>query len=299
MEIPPLLFQKDKCPVCGVVLTAKNQTKEHIFPQWMLKAYGLYDEHLILLNGTTIPYRTVTVPFCQKCNGTRFSMLESTVKAIMESGRIKRADQYPIVIWLIKIYLGIRNLEQRLPMDRRVKNGDNILPDNFFEDQNQVMYTLLQTYHPETTFKGDFPWSFFTYKISSREPEDFWFADNFTYPFITIRLGQTGIICLLTDGGGQYHSMRDMYNSLKRKALKGVQFRELAARHLYQETLRDYIPQFMTVTGEDLPATVVNRTGVIRYKNFNIPDYHNCLEKFTGLDTNGYELTDGAVLTTL
>ncbi|MDB5141670.1 MAG: hypothetical protein JWQ66_383 [Mucilaginibacter sp.] len=298
-KIPESLFQNGKCPICATALTKSNQTKEHVFPQWMLKAFDLYDEKLVLLNKTSIPYRAITVPFCQKCNGERFSALEETVKNIILSGKIKKQEQYPVVIWLIKIYLSLRNLEQRLPLDRKVSGGNMILPENFFEDQNQVMYALLQTYHPDTEFVGGYPWSLFSYKISKRAVDKFWFGDSFAWPFISIRLGDIGIVCLLTDGGGQTLALKEMYDNLKRVSLKTIQFAELAARHLSWEQQRDYIPRFTTAYGENLPVTIVNHTTVIRYRPIDIPGYHLLLQQFTGIDLGQYQLEEGAVLSTL
>ena len=290
MEIPPPLFQKTKCPICGLDLTIENRSQEHIFPQWLLKYYDLYNLNLKLLNGSVIPYRLIKIPLCKKCNGERFSKLENNIKNIFERGKIKKIEQYEVVIWLIKIYLGIRNMEQRLPFDRAKKDLGNILPDNFFEDQSQLMFGLLQNYNPKTKFVGHLPWSFFTYKITNKETQKFWFADNLNFTFISIQLGQLGVVCLITDGGGQQQSMSESYNKLKNMTLSGSQFKELAVRHLYTESIRDYIPRFSLIVGSEGKATFINLTSTITYKPFNSTDYHKCLANYLGLDLSNVKI---------
>jgi hypothetical protein len=104
---------------------------------------------------------------------------------------------------------------------------------------------------------------------------------------------------LLTDGGGQTLALKDMYDNFKRTSLKTIQFAELAARHLSWELQRDYIPRFMTVSGENLPVTIVNQTKVINYRPFDIPGYHLLLQQFTGIELAQYQLEEGAILSTL
>jgi hypothetical protein len=47
---------KFRCFLCGKALFAGDSTQEHIIPRWAQKRYELWDQHLVLLNQTSIPY---------------------------------------------------------------------------------------------------------------------------------------------------------------------------------------------------------------------------------------------------
>src|SRR5262249_19009712 len=66
-----------RCFLCGVHLTKENRTDEHVFPQWMLRDFKLYDSEIELLNGTFIRYRALKIPCCSECNNYWLSQIES------------------------------------------------------------------------------------------------------------------------------------------------------------------------------------------------------------------------------
>jgi hypothetical protein len=59
----------DRCFLCGVDLGTANRTREHVLPLWLLNRHGLLNAKLTLLNGTSLPYKQLTIPACLACNG--------------------------------------------------------------------------------------------------------------------------------------------------------------------------------------------------------------------------------------
>jgi hypothetical protein len=69
------IYSGKRCFYCGQVLRG-NKTREHVFPQWLKRRFGLANQHLTLLNGSLIPYRQLTVPCCSTCHNVHLSKLE-------------------------------------------------------------------------------------------------------------------------------------------------------------------------------------------------------------------------------
>ena len=65
-----MTFTYDKCFLCGSDLKSENYSVEHIFPKWLQNKFRLWNQELILLNGTAIKYRRLTIPCCKNCNSS-------------------------------------------------------------------------------------------------------------------------------------------------------------------------------------------------------------------------------------
>lgn len=267
------IFRQNLCPFCSTKITKENRSREHIFPDWLLKECSLYDRKLTLTNGTAIPYRKVLIPCCKKCNNNLGSMLENNIQNLFKKDtKLSKNDEYLLVVWFTKIYLGLRYLEQRLPFDRATKSKKSILPRNFLDDQNQVMFSLMRNFGKKNETQGLPPWSIFRYKISKREKEKFWYYDPINHPLISILINQIGFVCLLTDGGGQGVVLSEAYKQDKRKRFNLQAFIELTIRHFYKELLRDYIPHFLTIENEKI-FNIVNLNNFFIYKEWEHKEY--------------------------
>lgn len=96
-----------ECAFCG----QPAETDEHVIPKWLQKHFDLFDQRLLLWNGTTIPYRQAVVPACLRCNRDRFSPLEKRIR----EGCASRRDYY---LWALKISHGLGHRDTTLALDR-------------------------------------------------------------------------------------------------------------------------------------------------------------------------------------
>lgn len=87
-------FGQSTCFLCGCRLTRHSRRDEHVFPKWLQKQYVLWNKTLVLLNGTTIPYRKLTVPCCKNCNSKHLEPFEKIMaRAVREAhGRFERSS---------------------------------------------------------------------------------------------------------------------------------------------------------------------------------------------------------------
>lgn len=79
-------IRSKRCFVCGGDPTTGSG--EHVVPMWLQKKLGLFDKRIRLINGTFIPYRSMTVPCCSDCNTGFLSRIENEVKDIVERGSV-------------------------------------------------------------------------------------------------------------------------------------------------------------------------------------------------------------------
>jgi hypothetical protein len=92
LSVQELMDKLQSCIFCN----NNALTKEHIIPQWIQKSYSLSDLKVRLWNGTFIPYKQITIPACQDCNGNVLSRLELRV----QKGIASEMDYY---LWALKI----------------------------------------------------------------------------------------------------------------------------------------------------------------------------------------------------
>src|SRR4051794_24050423 len=104
-----MALDHDHCFLCGVELSSDNRSDEHVFPKWLLNEFDLWDERLNLLNGTTIPYRQLTIPCCLTCNTYWLSQIEEKVQKAFSAGAdaVEALDRVALCLWLGKIYYGL------------------------------------------------------------------------------------------------------------------------------------------------------------------------------------------------
>lgn len=162
------IFDNDHCFLCGILLNMQNRTEEHVFPRWLQKRYNLSNERLTLQNGTSIPYRQLTIPCCQTCNRDYLSPLEQTIQNAHDRGfaAFSKLPRLLVFQWLAKIYYGILFRELSLLHDR----SDPSLGFIFSQDQLKDFGTLhhfLQSVRLPFVFRGFQPWSIFLLKTIS------------------------------------------------------------------------------------------------------------------------------------
>lgn len=106
--IPKFELTNETCFVCG----RPANTVEHLFPKWLQHKFNLWNQNLILPNGTSIHYRSLTVPCCQKCNNETFSGIEKRIASNNET-------ENDIWHWANKVHFGLTLKDQFLAWDRK------------------------------------------------------------------------------------------------------------------------------------------------------------------------------------
>lgn len=191
------------CFLCATRVRPDQKSREHVFPGWMQNAYGLWDQRLQLINGTTIPYRQLTITACAKCNNEVLSDLEKEVGAAFLQGAeaVRAIDEERLFLWLGKFYCGLLFRSLTLALDRRSPGSGPIMEVEELRAYG-VQHLLLRRLLGQVEW-SDFPASIFIFDaLEGPEAErNFDYVDLIDQPFVALRCGSTYVAALLQDFG--------------------------------------------------------------------------------------------------
>ena len=239
------------CFLCGCLLTESNATSEHVFPRWAQNRYDLWNQQVVLLNRTSIPYRQFTVPCCEDCNRYRLKPLEDSLSQTVEQGKqaVVSLGKRLLFLWLGKIFYGMLYKEMTLLFDRSSPKGKRIITPEFARHYRMHRFFLQQArevVHPANFDVGSI--LVFSMQPLTEKRLEWDFCDNIDTMFIGCRVGRVGLIAVLGDGGAQ-QLFEDAYSDIQNLDLHPIQFRELCAHFSYRSMLATRTPKYITVSG--------------------------------------------------
>lgn len=172
---PPPIADLESCLFCGIGLTDETRTREHVFPQWLQREYHLFDQELVLLNGSSVRYAQLLVAACEDCNNVHASQLEHRIQQDVASPQ----DMY---IWLLKLQLSVMHWETARPasQDRRRPEAQlPIIPSDAFDiGFLRSLFDVLK--RPDPQFVPDPLGSVFSFPARS---DEFFYSDKlFQHP---------------------------------------------------------------------------------------------------------------------
>lgn len=282
-------FKSSCCFLCGINLTSEVESVEHIFPKWLQEKFNLWDKKLILSNGTSIPYRSLTIPCCIGCNTVHLSKLESYVKSKCDAGyqEFQNMDRGRLFLWLGKMFYGILYKELFLPNNRKQSKTNTIASVELLESVRSLAL-FLQQIRERHQFEGFFPASIFVVETKCLDQLDFqWdFFDDIAGTFIGIRMGTLGVIANLRDAGA-IEETRESLKQFFQIPLHPLQFQELAAHVAYRSLLLSKESRFVSDTDGNMVTTrLLPLHGLSNKPLFgiwNASDYARVLARFTRL----------------
>ena len=233
-------YDEGVCFMCATTLDDSNRTKEHVIPKWIQEKYDLWEKRLVLLNGTNIKYRQLTVPCCQKCN-SKYSVLEEKIKRAVEigAGAVKELPRFLLFQWLTKIFLGILYKEIFLRSDIKNPKSEPIVDYKYLAKNFSILHFWLQTWS-KYEIEVFVPGSIFIFEtvMGNNVSEQFDFFDNPQHKTLAIRLGAVGIIGDFLENGIHFESTKDsILPVFENHAYSPIQFRELASKIFYKAYL--------------------------------------------------------------
>lgn len=236
-----------RCLLCGTDMTF-SPSEEHVFAKWLQHEFGLWDKGVVLLNGTSIPYRGLVVPCCTSCNTAHLSKLENAVYGAFRRGAdaFMALDERVLFPWVAKMFFGLLYKELSLSMDRSAPGKGTIVTEDLMRAY-AAFHQLLQTARIPTEFSVEKPWSLFLSKVRHREGEEFYFHDDVDQTCFMIRMGGVGIIASLYDNGATGRFWQDLYQQTRNATLEPIQFDEFAAMVFYSRRLLNRTPKTITI----------------------------------------------------
>jgi hypothetical protein len=150
-----------------------------------------------------------------------------------------------LFLWLAKILYGVLVREMSLPIDRSNPAAGPIVEPELMM-QFRMHHYLLQGALDRVTWDGD-PASILLYrtKVSDRPRSNFDFADGPYGPFLSMRLGEIGIISVLQDWGALEAHAWSQLEWAKELELAPLQFREIMAIGRYWAYKFNRLPKYI------------------------------------------------------
>lgn len=259
-----MTFTYDRCFLCGDYLNDENETVEHVFPRWLQNKFDLWNQTLVLLNGTHIPYRNLIVPCCVICNNKYLNeKLEKHIELAVKGGyeKFKEVSEETVFKWLVKLSYGTLFKELSLKLNRADSNSGMIVNPHQLR-KFSMLFTFLQSIRFETRFIGRVPWSIFVFKIEKPEVgndyngQDFISSNNYF-----LQMNDIGIISNLQDNGLLKDLFRERWSDFLEMELHPIQFRELCAEYHYKSLLMNRPPAYAI----SLPSNIDSQMLIISH----------------------------------
>jgi hypothetical protein len=263
------IFDSNFCFVCGEELEFErgNVSQEHVFPKWLLKKFSLWNESIVLLNGSKIRYKDIKIPCCKTCNNVHLSSIESEINNAFVEGyeAFCKLDKVRLAIWLIKIYLGMLRKEATLALDRSAPDSKRIIE---LDDMSpyRILQAILKGASRPLNFRcdaADIPASIFIYKIKEGTGPDFNYFDTWSSMCLKLKIGQVGLLAVF-DMGVLAAVYPDLFSKFESHELHYQQYLELVARAVERSLAYSHAP-FCSITDRVDSITVTVESS-----------YHNC-----------------------
>ncbi|NLI16297.1 MAG: HNH endonuclease [candidate division Zixibacteria bacterium] len=277
------------CFLCGNEIKATSRSVEHVIPKWLQRKYNLWNQKLTLLNGTKLPYRSLTIPCCKKCNNEYLRPIEDKIKLYVDAGfdKFKRIDRTTLYYWLSKIFYGILYKELFLLVDRKNPMAGQILTPDFL-DQFKAHYLFMQGIRKKHQLKGFLPASIFIFRAQElKNRDDQWdIVDNIPGMTLGLRMNKIAVVAALQDGGAQ-KSFRGLYGDFSRVNLHPIQFREVFSQIAYSSILFNRTPKYVSFANGKVATTIQMPLGGLSSKplfdHWDNSVYSKLLSHYTGL----------------
>jgi hypothetical protein len=163
---------RTQCFLCAADLKTTGHTDEHVVPTWAQRRFDQWDQRVVLLNGTSIAYRQLTVPCCADCNKYRLKPIEDSLAQTVGSGRMAVLALGPklLFLWLGKIFYWILYRELLLLADRRDSTSSTIITADFLR-QYEIHRFFLQQARELVELKDFQPGSLFVFDVKSGQKD--------------------------------------------------------------------------------------------------------------------------------
>ncbi len=279
----------DICFLCGCDLNEENRTREHVIPRWAQERYQLWDQKMILLNRTEIPYRQLTIPCCFSCNNKHLRPIEDEVSEAVLAGvdAVRNLDRQKLYIWLSKIYYGLLYKENFLQAERHNPESAETITNHELMMEFQMLHYFLQSSRVSMVFRDFFPASIMIFE--AQEPTDplmQWdFGDDLHSLFIAVRMGKVAMFAVLMDGGANEYMATKLLDYVNNIKLHPHQFREILVMVKYKSLLFNRVPKYMIVEGDPIQVIQAPLAGFSNkplFNDWNQEQYAKLLSQYTG-----------------
>ena len=226
------------CLVCADENTDLS-SREHIIPDWILRALNLHNKNITLPNSTLHRYGQYVVPCCSNCNELMGLELEGPISEAFVSGfysmeklLLSYNGKLKLFAWLSFLFIKSHYKDLSLAHERDLRKAAGSIAEELEYDWADLhhIYCLARSPYVKSSVHPDTLGSLAIvpiFKENEREPFDF--IDLTVARTIGVRIGEIGVIAVIGDGGAVLDQMGRRILDKITGPLGFAQFRELVA----------------------------------------------------------------------
>lgn len=240
-----LSFIHQNCFLCGQPVGSTDVIP--IFPEWLMNTYDLATQEILLLDKSILTYAELTLPCCTNCHQNHLAPLEQKVQTAATQGLTGWQQLYEKVTfqWLGKIFYGLLVREIKAEQDPLLKPQFLLTEDIYMLDKMQSFFKVLQSIRVPMQFADFVPCSIFVVPLQPDAGSPaFEFRDDLHTMMISLKMGDTLLVCCLLDNGIIKEALERVWRPLVGKALHPKQAAEFLAQVYYAAYLLNVIPEY-------------------------------------------------------
>lgn len=243
-----LSVDPNRCFICGTHRNDRDFNDEHVISEWLLRRYRLHSAQLTYPNGRQGVYGQYKLRCCVKCNSLLGANIECKIERWLQQFTINESvtQVYSLKIyqWLCLLFIKthLKDRDIRIFPDRRI-DAPYIASMYDWVGLHHI-HSVARSMQSGCHIASNVVGTILVFKMQG-DLDEFDFGTLSDYSTIYIRMGEIGIVAVLNDSGAVSDLMAEFLSGIS-GPLSSLQFREIAARMAYGNTLLCVRPKYFS-----------------------------------------------------
>jgi hypothetical protein len=257
-----IFFSKDRfvndiclgrcCFICGAQPGSKIFNDEHVFPEWLLRKFSLFDRTITLPNGRTLRYDRNKIPCCQECNSLMGDQIESRISKVLDGGpeavqkHVTDGNSLEFFVWMGLIFLKTHLKDRDLRVSPDLREPDEKIADSYDWQTLHHVHSVVRCFVNGATVERDVFGSFAVFAAKTQgTPDQFDFADLYHAQTMLLRMGDVALVTTFNDSCGAIQGAMPRLDRIE-GPLSEIQAREVMVDFAFLALHLKERPKFFT-----------------------------------------------------
>lgn len=246
----PLNFSNNNCFLTGKELEEGHESYVSVFPEWLVKRYGLGAGSITMLGGHRMKYSDMRLPVSKEVK-IAIDELDRVTQAAFEKGydAVKELSELTLHQWMSRVLYGV--LFQDFAFEVR-RHGQSMQVNPHLQQKLKNIVLIMSSLIRPIEFRDFTPWSIVRYRVNISK-DILNYKDETQKINFCLNMNGFGIIACLLDNGAILQSHKEMIERIGDSVLHPAQFEELYGHFIYSNYLMQELHDYaMHTEGETL-----------------------------------------------